>query len=177
MNTGPSADVNVGRTSPRVASAVTVASAAPVPSALNFTIPCLNVPITRARPTIPFMVIITAANTVSRASVSAPGPPALTRVTIKATSIAVTEIARTREPKRLAHAMSDDFCVIHRDEHSSGKHDGDQDDQPAIEFLAPERRERDAGNNRDAGTQPGLIRRRLGRLGLTRHNLVSVGIG
>jgi hypothetical protein len=98
VNTGPSTDVNVGRTSPRVASAVTVASAAPVPSALNFTIPCLNVPITRARPTIPFMVIITAANTVSRASVAAPGPPALTRVTIKATSIAVTEIARTREP-------------------------------------------------------------------------------
>ncbi len=78
---------------------------------------------------------------------------------------------------RLAHAMSDDFCVIHRDEHSSGKHDGDQDDQPAIEFLAPERRERDAGNNRDAGTHPGLIRGRLGRVGLTGHDLVSVGIG
>jgi len=46
----------------------------------------------------PLQVIITAAKTVSRASVAASGPPATISVMINATSITVTATARTREP-------------------------------------------------------------------------------
>ena len=46
----------------------------------------------------PFVVIITAANTVSRASVSVSLPPETISVTISATSITVTATASTSEP-------------------------------------------------------------------------------
>ena len=46
----------------------------------------------------PFTVIITAANTVSRARVAASSPPESMSVTIRATSITVTATARTSEP-------------------------------------------------------------------------------
>ena len=49
------------------ASATTVASADPVPEALNLTRWCLLAPTSNDRPTMPLKVIITAANTVSRA--------------------------------------------------------------------------------------------------------------
>ena len=49
-------------------------------------------------PTIPFVVIIAAANTVSRASVLVSLPPVVISVTISATSITVTATARTSEP-------------------------------------------------------------------------------
>ena len=52
-----------------VASVATVASAAPVPSALNSASARRSAPISSEMPTMPLQVIITAANTVSRASV------------------------------------------------------------------------------------------------------------
>ena len=66
-NSGPGRlVVKVGRTRLNVASVATVASAAPVPSALNDTRWCRTAPTSRERPTIPLQVIITAAKTVSR---------------------------------------------------------------------------------------------------------------
>ena len=50
------------------------------------------------RPTMPLQVIITAAKTVSRASVSVASPPATISVTISPTSITVTATARTSDP-------------------------------------------------------------------------------
>src|SRR3954470_2022187 len=47
---------------------------------------------------IPFVVIMTAANTVSRASVEVSFPPLTIRVTISATSMTVTATASTSEP-------------------------------------------------------------------------------
>src|SRR5262245_39357657 len=90
--------VNVGSTRPRVDNVTTVASAAPAPSALNVTTDPWRVPTRIDRPTIPLHVMITAANTVSRASVSAAPPPPTISVTINATSITVTATARTSEP-------------------------------------------------------------------------------
>src|SRR3954465_10701030 len=55
-------------------------------------------PTTSARPPIPLMVIMTAANTVSRASEALLSPPEAMSVTISATSITVTATASTREP-------------------------------------------------------------------------------
>ena len=46
----------------------------------------------------PLVVIMTAANTVSRAREAVSGPPETIRVTINATSITVTATARTSDP-------------------------------------------------------------------------------
>ncbi len=98
-NSGPGVlVVNVGSTSVRVASVITVASAPPLPSALNSVVPCLSAPSSRATPTMPFVVIMTAAKTVSRASDDASGPPDTISVTIRATSMIVTATARTSDP-------------------------------------------------------------------------------
>ena len=98
-NRGPSAlEVKVGSTRLSVASDTTVARAAPVPSGLKCATWKRRAPASRASPTIPLAVIITAAKTVSRASDSAFGPPDAISVTISATSMTVTATARTREP-------------------------------------------------------------------------------
>ena len=76
-----------------------MASAAPVPSALNSVTPYRIAPTSSERPMMPLTVIITAANTVSRASDADSGPPEAIRVTMSATSITVTATARTSEPK------------------------------------------------------------------------------
>ena len=60
-----------GTTRQSVDNVATVANAPPVPSALNETTDPRRVPATIERPTMPLDVMITAANTVSRASVSA----------------------------------------------------------------------------------------------------------
>ena len=90
--------VNAGTTRLSVASVATVASALAVPSALNDAVRWRSVATSSDSPTIPLQVIITAANTVSRASVDASSPPATISVTIRATSITVTATARTNEP-------------------------------------------------------------------------------
>ena len=90
--------MKVGRTKLNVASVVTVASAAPVPSALNIVTWNRTAPITSAMPTMPLQVIITAAKTVSRARDSLPGFPEIISVTISPTSMIVTAIASTRDP-------------------------------------------------------------------------------
>ena len=99
MNSAPGAPiVNVGRTRQSTASVQTVASAVAVPSALKDAVPLCSAPSSREIPTMPLVVIITAANTVSRASVSVSEPPETISVTISATSITVTATARTSEP-------------------------------------------------------------------------------
>src|SRR5215813_1449676 len=90
--------VKVGRTSPSVESVATVAMDAPAPSALNETTGPRRVPARIDSPTMPFDVMMTAANTVSRARVSAEPAPAIINVTIRATSITVTATASTSDP-------------------------------------------------------------------------------
>src|SRR4029079_9669058 len=90
--------VNVGRTRQSVASVTTVANAAAVPSALNVAVRRRSVETTRHRPTTPLHVIIAAANTVSRASVSVSEPPEAMSATISPTSMTVTATARTSDP-------------------------------------------------------------------------------
>ena len=65
--------VNVGSTRLSVASVATVASAVAVPSALNDATRWRSAPTSSDSPTMPLQVIITAANTVSRASVAVSG--------------------------------------------------------------------------------------------------------
>ena len=79
-------------------SADTVASAVAVPSALKAATRRRSVPTKSDSPTTPLHVIITAANTVSRASVDVSDPPETISVTIKPTSITVTATASTSEP-------------------------------------------------------------------------------
>src|SRR5262245_25963144 len=90
--------VKVGRTSPSVESVATVAMDAPAPSALNGTTGPRRVPARIDSPPMPFDVMMTAANTVSRARVSAEPAPAIINVTIRATSITVTATASTSDP-------------------------------------------------------------------------------
>ena len=98
-NCGPGVvDVNVGRTRESVANVITVASATPAPSALNTTVGWRRVPASSDRPTMPLQVMITAAKTVSRASVAASPPPVTISVTMRATSMTVTATARTSDP-------------------------------------------------------------------------------
>src|SRR5918996_6470633 len=99
-NSGPGVlVVNRGKTRLRVASVDTVARAVAVPSALNDATRRRSAPTTRQRPTTPLQVIITAAKTVSRASVAvSDDSPDTISVTINATSITVTATARTSEP-------------------------------------------------------------------------------
>jgi len=97
-NVGPGVDVvKVGSTSVSVTSAASVASAGLVPSIRNAITWCRNPPTSKHNPTTPVQTIITAAKTVSRAS--AVGPPESIIDTTSATSITVTAIARTSEPK------------------------------------------------------------------------------
>jgi hypothetical protein len=77
---------------------VTVASAAPVPSALKIVRRKRTAPMRRAMPTMPLHVIITAANTVSRANDAVSEPPEIISVTIRPTSMIVTATASTKDP-------------------------------------------------------------------------------
>src|SRR5215210_4134041 len=98
-NSGPGRlVVYVGRTSVRVASVDTVASAVAVPSALNVATRVRSAPTRSDSPTMPLHVIITAAKTVSRASVAVSAPPDTISVTIRPTSITVTATARASDP-------------------------------------------------------------------------------
>src|SRR3954468_1108253 len=90
--------VNEGTTRLSVANVATVASALAVPSALNDAVRWRRVATSSDSPRIPLQVIMTAANTVSRASVDASSPPATISVTMRATSITVTATASTNEP-------------------------------------------------------------------------------
>src|SRR4051794_18158526 len=99
VNSGPGRLIeNVGSTKLKVANVITVASAAPDPSALKTVMWKRTAPISSATPTMPLQVIITAANTVSRASAAVPGPPEIISVTISPTSMIVTAIANTSDP-------------------------------------------------------------------------------
>ena len=71
----------------------------PVPSALNIVTWKRTPPMSRAIPTMPLQVIITAANTVSRANDALSGPHEIISVTIRPTSMIVTATASTSDPK------------------------------------------------------------------------------
>ena len=90
--------VNDGSTSVSVVRVATVASAAPLPSALNSAMPCLFDATSSDRPRMPLHVIITAAKTVSRARLDAPALPADMSVTIRPTSMIVTATASVSDP-------------------------------------------------------------------------------
>ena len=99
MNSGPGSDVVTdGTTRQSTASAITVASAAPVPSGLKTARWCLSAPTSREMPTMPLRVIITAAKTVSRARPAASLSLVTIKVTISPTSMMVTATASTSEP-------------------------------------------------------------------------------
>jgi hypothetical protein len=99
-NSGPGRlVVKVGSTRQRVARVDTVARAVADPSALKAATRVRSAPTSRQTPTMPLQVIITAANTVSRARVAASsGVLDAIRVTIRATSMTVTATASTSEP-------------------------------------------------------------------------------
>jgi hypothetical protein len=90
--------VDVGTTRLNVASVRTVPSAVAVPSALNVATSPRTVTVSSDRPTIALHVSITAANTVSRASVDVSESADTISVTMSATSITVTATASTRAP-------------------------------------------------------------------------------
>ena len=100
-------------------------------------------------PTIPFVVIIAAANTVSRASVLVSLPPVVISVTISATSITVTATARTSEPERLPDAVRDDLGVVDRGQDRPGQEQPDDDQHGGARLGAPRQRERDQREHGD----------------------------
>jgi hypothetical protein len=76
----------------------TVASAVALPSALNVAKRLCSAPTSTESPRMPLHVIITAANTVSRASVDVSEDVDTISVTIRPTSITVTATASTSDP-------------------------------------------------------------------------------
>ena len=99
MNSGPGWDVVTdGTTRHSTARAMTVASAAPVPSGLKTARWCLRAPTSSEMPTIPLRVIITAAKTVSRASPAVSLSVVTISVTMSPTSMIVTATASTSDP-------------------------------------------------------------------------------
>jgi hypothetical protein len=99
VNSGPGRlVVKRGKTRLSVASVATVASAVAVPSALNAATCRRTAPTRIVMPTMPLHVIITAAKTVSRASVAVSEPPETISVTISPTSMTVTATASAKEP-------------------------------------------------------------------------------
>ena len=98
-NSGPVAlVVNVGRTRQSVASVTTVPNAVAEPSALKSAVRSRSAPSRIDSPMIPLQVIMTAAKTVSRASVSVALSVDTISVTIRPTSITVTATASTSDP-------------------------------------------------------------------------------
>src|SRR5699024_10845795 len=96
---GPgSLTVKFGKTMVSAASVVTQARAAPLPSGWKRVVPYRTEPTSSDNPTIPFIVIIAAAKTVSRASDEASWLPESIMITMRPTSITVTAIASTRDP-------------------------------------------------------------------------------
>ena len=99
VNSGPGSDVVAeGTTRHSTASAITVASAAPVPSGLKTARWCLAAPTSSEMPTMPLTVIMTAAKTVSRASPAFSLSAVTIRVRISPTSMIVTATASTSDP-------------------------------------------------------------------------------
>jgi hypothetical protein len=88
----------LGRTSVSTVSVLSVASEALTPDCWNVCSPWRSAPIRMQAPTSPLRMIITAANTVSLASVAELGPPCSMSVTISPTSITVTASASINEP-------------------------------------------------------------------------------
>ena len=74
----------------------------------------------------PFKMIITAANTVSRARPAASSPPAAIKETMRATSIKVTASASTRVPKGSPILCATHLGMVDRGEHAAGQRRRDQ---------------------------------------------------
>jgi len=88
----------LGSTSVNTAMVARVASDALTPYCAKLCSPKREPPTKRHRPTMPFKINMMVANTVSRASPVAAGPPESISETIKASSITVIAIASTRVP-------------------------------------------------------------------------------
>jgi hypothetical protein len=147
-NSGPGLlVVNVGRTRLRVARVATVASAAPVPSGLKTAVPCRREATRRHRPAMPLQVIITAAKTVSRASVELLSPPSTIRVTMRATSMVVTATA-SRRAERFTDPVGHHFGVVHGGQDGSREDQGHQGDDRDGQIPPP-------GQNQQHGREQG----------------------
>ena len=103
-----------------MASVATVASAVPAPSALNVATRRRSAPRSSEIPTMPLQVIITAANTVSRASVAVSEPPNHQRDDQRDLDHRHRDGEHQR-PERLADAVGDHLGVMHRREHRAGQ--------------------------------------------------------
>ena len=113
--------VKFGSTRLSVARVATVASPAPLPSALK-TARCRRMaPSSKQMPTIPLQVIMTAAKTVSRANEAYSGLPELIKVTIRPTSITVTATAKQQRAERFADPVGDHLGVVDRTHHGRGQ--------------------------------------------------------
>ena len=88
----------MGNTSVMMTMVPRATSEALTPSRLKLCSPWRMPPTSRHSPRIPLRMIMTAANTVSRASAEASLPPASISETISATSMSVTARARTSVP-------------------------------------------------------------------------------
>ena len=137
--------VKVGTTSVSVASVATVASAVALPSALKTASRVRSAPTSSERPRMPFIVIIAAANTVSRAEPRGfPGPPETMSVTM---SPDLDDRHRDREQQRaerLADPVRHHLGVVHGGEHRAGEQQPG-DDQHDRARMAAERDDRDQG--------------------------------
>src|SRR5437899_10373863 len=100
VNVGPAVEVvSVGNTKVSVVRVAKTASAGVVPSTRKASTWWRKLPANRHRPTTPLQIIITVANTVSRARVFAAGPAERIIETINDTSITVIASASTSVPK------------------------------------------------------------------------------
>ena len=176
-NSGPgSAVVKRGSTRVRPASATTVASADPVPSGLKTARWCLSAPDQQARPTMPLMVIITAANTVSRASAEVSCRSDHQRDDQRH----LDDRHRDREQQRaerLTDPVRHHLGVVHRGEDGADQEDADaiatmtasQPPPPARPPSAPEQDQRRHRTTTSSGNRPVVIALMVWTLGNAVH--------
>ncbi len=117
--------VKFGSTRQVTARVITVARAAPAPSALKCVVPYLTAPTSRQSPTMPLQVIITAAKTVSRASVEVSLPPAEHQREDQRHLDDGDRHGEHQRAERLADPEGDHLGVVHRGEHGAGEEQRD----------------------------------------------------
>jgi hypothetical protein len=94
-------------------------------------------------------VIITAANTVSRASVAVSEPPDTISVTISATSIHGDRDSEDERSERLADSVSNHFGVMHGRQHRAGQEPSDDHEHRRRRFAPPGRDQHQHRERRD----------------------------
>ena len=141
-NSGPGAlVVNVGSTRQTVASVATAASALPDPSALKSATWRRSAPTSTDTPMIPLRVIITAAKTVSRASVAvSSGSPDDHQGDDQRDLDDRDGHGQHQRPERLADAVRHHLRVVHGREHGAGEDRPHDDHGRPAEVAAPGQR-------------------------------------